>query len=416
MTRSRLDFEAGDFVGRTRYPPLMRASLPLAGLLTCLVSLACGETPEPMAGTETDTGESETGEPPPPTNPFEEPVRLGLANYVGTIDPSDTMMDGETTHYMFSPADGPLCLRGDPYWMSVREGESPSGDLVIYLQGGGACWSALCQAVESLGAPAVPESGLLNRDLPGNPFAGWNVGYLPYCDGSLFAGDIDIDDDGDQVADRYHRGLINLSAGLDVIKERFPAPQRIVLVGASAGSYGVHIANMLVRTMWLEPEIIVVADAGVGIGKPGDFEFIPGLLGEWNVLHLIPDECSECITDHITNLPRWQLKVDENMRYAAIASYDDSVIGGVFLGLADGEYQAALEVELAKLAERYPERYHRFLFDSSLHTVTGSDSVSGGGLPGLTANFDTTVVAGTSVQEWMQLLVDGDPAFGDLIE
>jgi hypothetical protein len=395
----------------------MRFPLLAACALSCLVVSACGGD-EPVADDDGTTGTDDgtTGPEGPPPNPFEEPVRLGLAEYIGTIEPSEVIEDGDATHYRFSQSDGPLCLRGDPYWMSVREGESEGGDLVIYLQGGGACWSELCTAFESLGEPAVPETGMLNRDLAGNPFAAWDVAYLPYCDGSLFAGDIDIDDDDDDVADRYHRGLINLSASLDVVHDRFPDAERIVLAGSSAGSYGVHIANMLVRTLWLEAELIVVADSGVGIGKPGDFEFIPALLDEWNIRHLIPDECSECITDHLTNLPRWQLKVDENMRFAAISSYDDAIIGGTFLALGPGEYRAALEVELQKLADRYPERYHRFLFESTLHTTIGTDSVAGGGLPGITATYDTTLVDGTSVAAWLELLIDGDPAFGDRIE
>lgn len=387
----------------------------LAGLVACLALSACAD--EPAATDEAgETDEGETGPPPPPENPFAEPIRLGLGDYLGTIEPSGELQDGDTTHYLFEPADGPICLRGGEYWMSIRGGDADPGELLIYLQGGGACWSELCQAFESLDDPAVPESGMLNRSLPGNPFADWNVAYLPYCDGSLFAGDIDIDDDDDNIADRFHHGLVNLSASLDVAHERFPDAQRIVLAGSSAGSYGVHIANMLVRSLWLEAEIIVVADAGVGIGKPGDFEFIPALLTEWRILQLIPDECSECITDHITNLPRWQLKVDPNMRFAAIASYDDAIISDTFLGLAAGEYRTALELELGKLAELYPDRYHRFMFDSTLHTTIGTDSVAGTGIPGVTATFDDTLVSGTSVAQWLQLLIDDDPEFGDRIE
>lgn len=393
---------------------------------SCLASLfalsACAGEPSGTGdsgesdGTESGDGETgETGGEPAP-NPFAEVIEQGLGDKLGTVDPSEVIEVGDETHYLFDPADGPMCLRGGNYWMSVRAGTHAASDLVIFLQGGGACWSDLCTAFESLGAPAVPATGLLNPTLAGNTFADWNVVYLPYCDGSLFAGDVDIDDDDDGMIDRYHHGLFNLSAGLDVAYERFPDVERIVLAGSSAGSYGVHISNMLVRTLWPEAEIIVVADCGVGIGKPGDFEFIPALLEEWNILHIVPQSCPDCVTDHITNLVDWQLDRDPLMRFAGIAAYDDAVIGGVFLGLEDGEYQAAVESELARLAEAHPERYHRFLFDSPLHTTIGTDSVSGGGLPGLTATYDDTFVDATSVATWLQLLVTGDAEFGDRIE
>jgi hypothetical protein len=404
----------------------MRLTTRVLSFASLIALSACAEEPSGTAdtgeteGTEADeSGESgetgETGDEPAP-NPFAEVVEQGLGDKLGTVDPSQVIEDGDETHYLFNPADGPMCLRGGDYWVSVREGTHDAGDLVIFLQGGGACWSDLCQAFESLGAPGVPASGLLNPTLPGNAFADWNVVYLPYCDGSLFAGDVDIDDDDDGSIDRYHHGLVNLSAGLDVAVERFPDVDRIVLAGASAGSYGVHISNMLVRTLWPEAEIIVVADCGVGIGKPGDFEFIPDLLAEWNILHVVPESCPDCVTDHLTNLVAWQLERDPLMRFAAIAAYGDAIIGGVFLGLGSGEYRAAIESELSKLATAHPDRYHRFLFDSPLHTTIGTDSVVGGGLPGVTATYDGELVEGTSVETWLQLLITDDPDFGERIE
>ncbi len=199
-------------------------------------------------------------------------------------------------------------------------------------------------------------------------------------------------------------------------KREFPDATRIVLAGSSAGSYGVHVSNMLVRALWPEAELIIVADSGLGIGRPGDFEFIPALLDEWNALRFVPQSCSTCVTDHITGLPDWQLGRDPKLRFAAISSHDDSVIGGVFLQLGPGEYEAALTTELAKLAANHAGRYHRFLFAGALHTTIGADTQSGGGLPGLTATYDGTIVAGTSVAAWLDMLVSGDPEFGDRIE
>ena len=80
------------------------------------------------------------------------------------------------------------------------------------------------------------------------------------------------------------------------------------------------------------------------------------------------------------------------------------------------EYRAAIESELGMLSTAHPDRYHRFLFDSPLHTTIGTDSVVGGGLPGVTATYDETLVAGTSVSTWLELLITDDPAFGDRIE
>lgn len=60
---------------------------------------------------------------------------------------------------------------------------------MIFLQGGGACWADFCSAFEETNS--LPPVGILNPSLQGNPVADWDVVYLPYCDGSLFAGDVD---------------------------------------------------------------------------------------------------------------------------------------------------------------------------------------------------------------------------------
>jgi hypothetical protein len=393
-------------------------------LCTASLLLACASDPSGAdAASEVDetdqtdeTDGDETSDDESDEDPFAEVYEQGLTEHLGTVEPAEILEAGSATHYLFNPSDGPMCLRGGDYWMSVRRGDHDPRDLVIFQQGGGACWSALCSAFESLGAPAVPSSGMLNPDLPDNALKDWNVVYLPYCDGSLFVGDIDIDDDDDGAIDRFHHGLINLSAGLDVAKREFPDVDRILLAGASAGSYGVHVSNMLVRALWPKAELIIVADSGVGIGRPGNFAFIPDLLEEWNALRLIPKSCSTCVTDHITGLPSWQLARDPNMRFAAISSYQDLVISNVFLQLGDGEYKTALESELGTLASAHAGRYHRFMFASSLHTTIVADTQKGGGLDGLTATYDGTRVAGTSVADWLGMLISGDTAFTDRIE
>lgn len=361
-----------------------------------------------------DTGLDESGDE-PKVNPFQEVVDRGLADYLGTAPPSETTEADGYTQYSFDPADGPTCLRGEPFRMATRPGTTEGGELVIYLQGGGACWSGLCQAFETAGE-GVPSAGLLNPDLGPNPVATWNVGYIPYCDGALFAGDIDIDDDDDGAIDRYHRGLQNLSAALDVIAQTYPEPSRILVAGTSAGAYGTIVGAMLVRTVYLDPPIDVLADAGIGLGKPGDDPFITSLLDEWNISRLLPDSCDPCVSDgHITPLVGWALDRDPDMRYAAISSYEDFVIGSVFLGIGGAAYGGVVAEQTQALEQAHPGQYHRYLFGGTRHTTIAIDSttdLSGadGSLPldgvdpttleDLLGRFDSTQVQGTTVADW----------------
>ncbi|MBW2550967.1 MAG: hypothetical protein JRE73_09385, partial [Deltaproteobacteria bacterium] len=61
-------------------------------------------------------------------------------------------VEGVKTFHFAVPDDpaaeprGPLCLRGTEYTIDTREGSSD--ELVIFLQGGGACWEDFCSAFE----------------------------------------------------------------------------------------------------------------------------------------------------------------------------------------------------------------------------------------------------------------------------
>ena len=116
----------------------------------------------------------------------------------------------------------------------------------------------------------------MDPDLAENPIADWDVLYLPYCDGSLFAGDVDrvlptsvLVEDGPIESMGYQRGLQNLTAALDVGLAEFPNPSRILLTGVSGGAFGTIAALPLVRFYYPETEILVFNDSGVGVAKDG---------------------------------------------------------------------------------------------------------------------------------------------------
>lgn len=365
-------------------------------------------------------------------DPFPESEVPGLSRFFGSAEPIAT---GEpepgVTTYEFAPADGPQCLTGEPYRFSIRD--QGSRDLMIFLQGGGACWSGLCLAIIS--APAgIAHVDLLRVDKPSNPFKDTSVVYLPYCDGSMFAGQTEADTDGDGTPDRIWHGLQNLSVTLDVAVRAFPSPRRIYLVGSSGGSYGTIPATVLVRRKWPDAEIRVVQDAGLGLGRPGDPSFVNGLLDEFGASDVLPASCVDCTADgHIIGLVEWGLERDPNLEVMALGAFEDYVIGDVFLGIGGAAYAEAMAKETGSIAARFPNRYKRFLIDGRAHTLTlgsitgltGSDfgallvepwwktlqllSVELGGI-------DTAVLDGTSLATWLDAMMrDDDRVWRDLV-
>ncbi len=76
--------------------------------------------------------------------------------------------------------------------------------------------------------------------LPQNPFADWTKVMIPYVSGDFHSGTADqeyIDKDGNRQTMHLH-GYTNFNNIIKKVKERWPAPERILITGSSAGSFG----------------------------------------------------------------------------------------------------------------------------------------------------------------------------------
>ena len=359
-----------------------------------------------------------------PANPFLEMEELGLTQYFGTASPVDEVTTNGVTTYVFDPADGPMCLRGDPFQFAVRD--QGSNDLLIFLQGGGACWTDFCFTIET--APAgMPLLDVLDTDSECNPFADWNMVYLPYCDGSMFAGDVVIDEDDDGTADRFQTGLKNLSAAIDVAVDLYPAPDRITLGGSSGGGFGTIIATVLVRARFPGVPLFVVNDSGVGIVNAADPSFLGGLLDEFNIRRFLPASCVDCVDNgHLTRLVEWELQQDPDLKIAAFSYQQDLIIADLFLDIGGEEFQAALLAETDHLNGLFPDRYVQFLPVGTSHTgLLGNVEGFLGELPGdgpdianivTLGGLESTVVDGITLGEWLERMLTNAPPWTPVVE
>jgi len=359
---------------------------------------------------------------------FDELYDQGLTRYLDAFEPSNDpqVVDGVKTFEFEVPDDpsaeprGPLCLRGGGYTVDTREGSSD--ELVIFLQGGGACWADFCSAFEE--ADSLPTSGILNPDVAGNPGADWDVVYLPYCDGSLFAGDVDrvlpgsLLGGGGAPSMSYQRGLQNLTAALDIAVAEFPNPSRILLTGVSGGAFGTITALPLVRYLYPDTEILVFNDSGVGVAKEGDSAFIENtLLGGWNATGLIPASCTDCTSNgHITRFIEWELAADDNFTMSALSFSEDSVIADFFLMIDPAEFTASLLSETGKTSSLFEDRYKRFIPVGNAHTTLLRETSDGGGLPGVSLGSLETEVGSVTVLDWISAMIDGSDDWVDLVD
>ncbi|MEM9074137.1 MAG: pectin acetylesterase-family hydrolase [Myxococcota bacterium] len=360
--------------------------------------------------------------------PLEELYAQGLTRYVGSFFPvDDPEVDEEgVKHFRFAvPSDptvaprGPLCLRGTEYTVDTRTGSSD--ELLIWLQEGGACWGAFCAATEE--ASRIFEGGVLDVT-PENPLANHDLVYVPYCDGSLFAGDVDrmlspsiISPSTEGSTLSFQRGLQNLTAALDLAKREFPEPTRVVLAGSSGGAFGTIVAAPLVRFYYPDVEILVLNDSGVGVVRDQTPEFVGRLLEEFNASAVIPASCPECLArGHVTEFIGWNLDNDPNLTIGVMTHSQDAVISGLFVMELDTVFETAVLRETTALHERFPNRYKRFLLAGPNHSF-----LLNSGEPAPFADFATLgglqeEVGGVRALDWVRAAVERSFEWVDTVD
>ena len=361
------------------------------GLLAALSSCACSSD---NAKNDADGGTT----PGFSASALSELKATHVDKYVGKASLSDTMTnsDGDTV-YNFDPKDGPECYLGAAYDVVVHD--AGSDNLLIFLQGGGACWETLCMAA-STPQTAITKLGILNEDATKNVVGDWNIVYAPYCDGSVFSGDNDMTAP-DGTPWHFH-GLANLTATIDVAKKVFPHPKRILLAGTSGGGYGTLMGTGIVRLEYPDTELDVFNDAGLGLSNPMQPDMLATVKRDWKFDQFIPASCTECQTGEQTAVIGWGLAADPTLHVAGFSSYGDGIIGGVFLGLAPAQFKPLLLSETGKIHDEFPTRFERFFISGTQHTA-------------LLSTYDAEV-DGLSVDEWLGKMLARDPGWVDHLQ
>jgi hypothetical protein len=390
----------------SRYLELSWASL----LITAL--LACGDSDGPNQAAETDAGEQDGSTDTVVTAPdsgvpkadLQELLDLGITTYLGaakpvamqTISGVEGVAEGSVV-YDFDPADGPICLRGARYNVSMLD--QKSDNLMIYLQGGGACVSVICSATTEAGPRGVPTRGILDSKDPQNPVAGWNILYVPYCDGSVFGGDNDFKNPSDAMGTRYHHGQRNFAAALDLALKHFPNPSKVLLAGSSAGGWGTVYHRALVRSQYPNAELTVINDAGIGFAVNN-----PAVADEWGATRHRPPSCEACQSHlHMSHFVKYMLERDPGTVVGDFSSYGDSVIRRFTFTSDAAVFKELLLQETAIPAQAFPDRYKRFFIQGESHTA-------------LQTGLHTTAINGVTLAQWLGKMIDRDPSWQELLQ
>lgn len=307
------------------------------------------------------------------------------------------------------PGGDTICARETPFQFFVRPAEDENSDkLLIYYQGGGACWDLFTCSANGTGmfdntvGSAEDEvggyNGIFDFENVDNPVADYNMVFVPYCTADVHIGDA-VADYGAGL-ELHHNGYINSMAALDWTFENFDAPTDIVVAGTSAGAYGSIYYAPHVIEQYPDAYVVQFGDAGVGATPVGweplvDWgmynnmpEFVPGLEDvdpETYHLNMIYNASAK----HYTNAVFSQYTTDADQ--SQINFYNFSV----FSSRDATPWAELMAGNLAELNEENPN-FYSYIARGEKHTILASPE------------FYTQESDGVSIRDWFAALANGE--------
>jgi hypothetical protein len=206
------------------------------------------------------------------------------------------------------PVDGARCADGSSTGIGINPG---SADLLVFLEGGGACWdfqscvgSPLIVTRGPFGAmqlqirSAAVTGSIFDRAAPGNPFATWTLVYVPYCTADVHAGD-KVTTYRNAAGDHEtfdHVGHANIVAALSRLAPTYPSPPRLVVSGSSAGGFGTFASYATFRATWPTVKGYLIDDSGPAV--PGISQAQrDAFFSSWNLGDTTDAFCPGCRAD-----------------------------------------------------------------------------------------------------------------------
>lgn len=179
--------------------------------------------------------------------------------------------------------------------------------LVVFFNGGGACWNdATCSKPRLAGdratfsgengedAEGVYKSELLPGDGPSrmtgmfdtanplNPVRDWSMLFVPYCTGDVHSGSNTATYHDPATGKPFtiqHRGWDNMQVIMHWMRANVAQPAHLLVSGSSAGAYGAATHYAALRELYPDASGTFLGDSGQGVSTP---EFEKARDANWN--------------------------------------------------------------------------------------------------------------------------------------
>lgn len=314
--------------------------------------------------------------------------------------------------------EGSVCRDGTPTGVGVYRRPGASR-LVIYLEGGGACFNQLSclQNRENFGEEdfaGLTLDGILDVDDAANPLGEASFVYVPYCTGDVHGGSAEGVDISRGPQDQMFVGHDNVGRALQRIVPTFGDVEQVVLTGTSAGGFGTLLNYEQVAEAFCSDSVVLLDDSGL----PEPVPFLARCLQDrwraiWNLDETLPQGCTECASaegDGIVHFLGFLSESYPEGRFGYISSTRDQTIGQFFaFGLDECENLAVGLPDTARGIDTFEEGLQELLAGE----LAGRENVSAyviesGEHVWLRARLHTTSVEGMDLVDWVDALVSGN--------
>ena len=284
------------------------------------------------------------------------------------------------------------CDDGTPTGVGVNL--NGSKDLLVFLNGGGACWDyATCVVLNTsshgpFGATefnaAVAKGiigSLLDRAAP-NPFASYNMVFVPYCTGDIHGGDNVITyTNGSDQKTIHHKGRANVTAYLTRLAATLPAGGKVVVSGSSAGGFGTYMTYDLFHHYFSGSKISLFDDSGpLLVADAIQPALRTSWYASWGLERALGPSCPGCAQDMSALIPTLAARYPSD-RMALLSYTQDGVIRAYF-GLSAADFQTDLYGLATKQLDPLAKQLHYYFVTGSGHTFLGKPSaIAAQGVP-----------------------------------
>lgn len=283
------------------------------------------------------------------TAPIDAEVQDASPQRDGAVtDDADAMAPGG--QWTWIPMDDVTCADGSHSGIGVNLTQR-SSDVLILMQGGGACWDGtscyvtrLAVHIDSPYGPAEFDNDVVagrpllvfDRTSPDNPFRDANYVFVPYCTADVHSGNRVVQYSAlGQTHEVHHVGAQNMSHILARLASMFAAPRRVWLAGLSAGGFGAILNWEAAQRAFPGVRVDVLSDCGDPVTPVGHWA---EWQAAWNIQ--LPPGCATCTTD-LTAVVDHGSALSPASRFALLAFDQDAVIS-MFYGIDGVQLQASL--------------------------------------------------------------------------